>query len=56
MAIDSGAEQMVNDYTKKNNHDQFVRASKELGRYTQDVREYVKKLESYGITQLGSKK
>ena len=49
------SEQLVKDYSKKNNHDQFVRAWKELGRFTPEVREYVEKLKSYGISPLGSK-
>ncbi len=49
-------EQLVKDYTTKNNYDQFVRAWKELGRYTSDVIEFVEKLESIGITHLESKK
>ncbi len=48
-------EQLVKDYSKKNNHDQFVRAWKELGRYSPEVKEVVEKLKSYGITHLGSK-
>ena len=50
------SEQLVKDYSTKNNHDQFVRAWKELGRYTPEVKEYVEKLESLGITHLGNKK
>ncbi|MBO7458041.1 MAG: hypothetical protein J6T80_02140 [Paludibacteraceae bacterium] len=42
-------EQLVKDYTTKNNHDQFVRAWKELGRYSPDVKEFVEELESFGI-------
>ena len=49
-------EQLTKDYTTKNNHDQFVRAWKELGRYTPEVKEFIKKLESIGITYLDSKK
>ena len=45
------SEQLVKDYSKKNNHDQFVRAWKELGRYTPEVKEYVEELESLGITR-----
>jgi len=48
-------EELVKDYSKKNNHDQFVRAWKELGRYSPEVKEVVEKLKSYGITPLGSK-
>ena len=50
------SEQLVEDYTKKNNHDQFVRAWKELGRYSPEVKEYVEELESLGITHFGNKK
>ena len=49
------SEQLVKDYSKKNNHDQFVRAWKELGRYTPEVKEYVEELESLGITRFGNK-
>ena len=49
-------EQLVKDYSTKNNHDQFVRAWKELGRYTPEVKEYVEELESLGITHFGNKK
>jgi hypothetical protein len=48
-------EELVKDYSTKNNHDQFVRAWKELGRYTPEVKEVVEKLKSYGITHFGSK-
>ena len=48
-------EQLVKDYSTKNNHDQFVRAWKELGRYSPEVKEYVEELKSYGITHSGSK-
>ena len=44
--------QLVNDYTTKNNHDQFLRAWKELGRYSEDVRHFVHILESHGVTKL----
>ena len=50
------SEQLVEDYTKKNNHDQFVRAWKELGRYSPEVKEYVEELESLGITHFGCKR
>lgn len=50
------SEQLVKDYSKKNNHDQFVRAWKELGRYSPEVKEYVEELESLGITHFGNKK
>lgn len=48
-------EELVKDYSTKNNHDQFVRAWKELGRYSPEVKEVVEKLKSYGITHFGSK-
>jgi len=38
------SENLVNDYTAKNNHDQFYRAWKELGRYTEEVRHFVNEL------------
>ena len=47
--------ELVKDYSTKNNHDQFVRAWKELGRYSPEVKEVVEKLKSYGITHFGSK-
>jgi len=50
------SEQLVKDYTTKNNHDQFVRAWKELGRYTEEVKRYVEMLENYGILPIGNKK
>ena len=50
------SEQLVEDYNKKNNHDQFVRAWKELGRYSPEVKEYVEELESLGITHFGCKR
>jgi hypothetical protein len=49
-------EQLVNDYSKKNNHDQFVRAWKELGRFTPEVREYVEQLKEHGVAPLGKEK
>ena len=49
-------EELVKDYTKKNNHDQFVRAWKELGRYSDEVEEFVETLNSYGITHNDNKK
>ena len=49
-------EQLVKDYSKKNNHDQFVRAWKELGRYTPEVKEYVETLERFGITGINNRK
>ena len=50
------SEQLVEDYSKKNNHDQFVRAWKELGRYTPEVKEYVEELESLGIARIDNRK
>ena len=47
--------ELVKDYSTKNNHDQFVRAWKELGRYSPEVKEVVEKLKFYGITHFGSK-
>ena len=44
--------ELVKDYSKKNNHDQFVRAWKELGRYSGSVKHYVELLEKYGITHI----
>lgn len=49
-------EQLVKDYSKKNNHDQFVRAWKELGRFTPEVREYVEHLKEYGVMPLSKEK
>jgi len=49
-------EQLVKDYSKKNNHDQFVRAWKELGRFTPEVRDYVEHLKKYGVMPLGKEK
>jgi hypothetical protein len=40
---------LVNDYTTKNNHDQFNRAWKELGRYTDDVKHFVQVLARIGV-------
>ena len=48
-------EELVKDYSTKNNHDQFVRAWKELGRYSPEVKEVVKELEAFGITHFGNK-
>ena len=50
------SEQLVEDYNKKNNHDQFLRAWKELGRYTDEVKEYIEKLKDYGITRIDNRK
>ena len=49
-------EQLVNDYTTKNNQDQFARAWKELTRYNSEVIYYVKLLKDYGVTHFDSKK
>lgn len=49
-------EQLVNDYTTKNNQDQFARAWKELSRYNSEVIYYVKLLKDYGVTHFDSKK
>lgn len=49
-------EQLVNDYTTKNNQDQFARAWKELTRYNSEVIYYVKLLGDYGVTHFDSKK
>ena len=49
-------EQLTKDYTTRNNRDQFVRAWKELGRYTPEVRDYIEQLNLYGITRLDGKK
>lgn len=42
-------ENLNNDYTTKNNRDQFRRAWNELGRYSEDVKHYVRVLNEYGI-------
>lgn len=44
------SEQLVHDYSTKNNYDQFVRAWKELGRYTEEVRYFVDVLNKLGVT------
>ena len=49
-------EQLVKDYSKKNNHDQFARAWKELGRHTPEVREYVEQLKEHGVMPLSKEK
>jgi hypothetical protein len=49
-------EQLVKDYSKKNNHDQFVRAWKELGRFTPVVKDYVEQLKKYGVMPLSKEK
>lgn len=46
------ADNMVKDYTIKNNRDQFRRAWKELGRYSEDVQDAVNELAQWGITRL----
>ena len=47
-------EELVKDYSTKNNHDQFVRAWKELGRYSPEVKEVVEKLKENGVLPLNS--
>ena len=47
-------EELVKDYSTKNNHDQFVRAWKELGRYTPEVKDYVESLKENGVLPLNS--
>ena len=49
-------EELVKDYSTKNNHDQFVRAWKELGRYTPEVRDYVEHLKEYGVMPFSKEK
>lgn len=46
------SEQLVKDYSTKNNHDQFVRAWKDLGRYTPEVKDYVESLKENGVMPL----
>lgn len=46
------SEQLVKDYSTKNNHDQFVRAWKDLGRYTPEVKDYVESLKENGVLPL----
>ena len=46
------SEHLTKDYTEKNNRDQFVRAWKELGRYTDEVKHFVAVLEQYGVKKL----
>ena len=48
------SEQLVKDYSTKNNHDQFVRAWKDLGRYTPEVKDYVESLKENGVLPLNS--
>ena len=50
------SEHLSKDYTEKNNRDQFVRAWKELSRYTDEVKHFVKLLEGYGIRKITSQK
>ena len=42
-------EQLVNDYTTKNNRDQFLRAWKHHGRYTDDVKHFLTVLLEHGV-------
>ena len=49
------SEHLVNDYTTKNNHDQFLRAWKEQGRYAEDVKYFATLLEDNGIKKLSTK-
>ncbi|MBQ7530245.1 MAG: hypothetical protein IJT12_00880 [Paludibacteraceae bacterium] len=42
-------EQLTNDYTTKNNHDQFLRAWKHHGRYTDDVKHFTAVLLELGV-------
>ncbi len=42
-------ENLVKDYNAKNNRDQFRRAWNELGRYSEDVKHFVRVLNEYGI-------
>ena len=46
------SEHLKKDYIEKNNRDQFVRAWKELGRYTEDVKHFVALLEEHGIKKI----
>ena len=46
------SEHLSKDYTEKNNRDQFVRAWKELGRYTDEVKHFVALLEEHGVRKL----
>ena len=50
------SEHLSKDYTTKNNRDQFVRAWKELSRYTEDVKYYVAVLEEHGVRKISSQK
>ena len=44
-------EQLVNDYTTKNNRDQFLRAWKHHGRYTDDVKHFLTVLMEHGVNK-----
>lgn len=46
------SEHLSQDYTEKKNHDQFVRAWKEHGRYSEDVKHFVALLEQYGVKKM----
>lgn len=46
------SEHLTKDYTEKNNRDQFVRAWKDLSRYTDEVKHFVVLLEAYGVKKL----
>ena len=50
------SEHLAKDYTEKNNRDQFVRAWKELSRYTDDVKHFVEVLEAYGVRKMKGEK
>lgn len=49
-------EHLTRDYTTKNNRDQFVRAWKELGRYTEEVKYFVELLNKHGVRKITSQK
>ncbi|MBQ7632225.1 MAG: hypothetical protein IJS82_05665 [Paludibacteraceae bacterium] len=46
------SEYLTKDYTTKNNRDQFVRAWKELGRYTDEVKHFVELFEQVGVKKI----
>ena len=46
------SEHLVKDYTQKNSRSQFYRAWKEHGRYTSEVKYFVRLLHAYGISSL----
>ena len=46
------SEHLKKDYTEKNNRDQFVRAWKELGRYTEEVKHFVALLKEHGVRKI----